>query len=612
MHSHGRSLATAALPLFATLCVTNAAAQQFAPPVVVSAARFEQSLDDTFPHTTLITRNDIERSQAPDVLTLLQRQAGIEIARLGDVGSFASILMRGGESRQVLVLLDGVPLNNVNFSLASLEHVVVGQVDRIEIVRGNVSSLYGSQAVGGVIQIFTRDGSGAPFSANARVVGGSRGTRDIQGGVGGQTGGQAAAWRYAASVSHFTTDGFNLLDQAKRPGTNPDRDGYDNRSAAARIAFTPAAGHEVGVRGHHARGRLQYDSEFGPATQPDESEQTLESASVYSRNRLGERWTSTLTYAKSRDALDARVTAFPFFVTSRGEQFTWQNDVTLTPGWTATAAAERLRQRIESDTTYARDRRTVDALRAGVVGRTGAHGVQLNLRHDDYSDFGEANTWYAGYRYAIAERWQLFASASTAFNAPTFNDLFFPFGGNPDLEPERTRSNEIGAAYAGQGLRARTALFRTRHRDLVGNDAAFNRVNIGRASNEGAEATLETFLWTVRVIASATFQDPRDDVADRRLVRRARAFGNLTLTRAFGAVGAELNWRATGDRADVFSGQPRRLGGYALVDLALRWRIHPQLAAVARVENAFDREHESAYGYRGTPRGFFAGIEARL
>jgi vitamin B12 transporter len=603
----------AAIAVAATLGAgtTAAGAQQYNESVVVSAARFEQRLDDTFPHTTLITRNDIERAQAPDVLTLLQRLAGVEIARLGGVGTSSAILLRGGESRQALVLVDGVPINNLNFSLASLEHIVVGQVERIEVVRGNVSSLYGSHAVGGVIQVFTRDGSGAagaPFSGSARATGGSRGTRDLQGGVAGQAGG----WRYAASLSDFATDGFNVLDQRKRAGTNPDRDGYDNRSASARVAFAPAAGHELGASAQHARGRVQYDSEFGPATQADESEQTIETARVYTRNRLAERWTSTLTVARSRDALDARVTAFPFFVTSRGESFVWQNDVRVDEHWTAVAAAERMKQKIDSDTTYARTDRTVDALRAGLVGRAGAHGLQFNVRHDDTSDFGDADTYYAAYRYALGDAWRLHASASSAFNAPTFNDLFFPFGGNPDLRPEKARSNELGLSYSAQALRLRAALFRTRYRDLVGNDAAFNRVNIGRASNEGAELTLETFVATVRVVASATVQDPRDDVADRRLVRRARAFGNLMLTRAFGPLGAELNLRATGDRADVFGGQARTLGGYALVDLALRWRLHPQLAALARVENAFDRSYENAYGYRGTPRGVFAGIEARL
>lgn len=578
--------------------------------VVVSAARLEQRLEDTLPHTTLVTRTDIERAQAPDALTVLERLAGVEVARLG-AGASSGIFLRGAESRQVLVLIDGMPLNNLNFSLASLEHIAAAQIERIEVVRGNVSSLYGSQAVGGVIQIFTRSGAGLADGAiegQLRASAGSRATRDAHGSVAGRNG----RLRYAASLSGYRTDGFSQIDPARRPGTNPDRDGYENTSASAQLAFAPADGHEFGVRGLHSRGKLQFDSEFGPADQADESEQTIESVSVFARNRLAERWRSTLTYAEQRDALDARVTAFPFFVTSRATQVVWQNDVDVAPDWTATAAAERLRQRIDSDTSYTRTARTVDALRVGAVGRVGAHGLQLNVRHDDYSDFGTADTYYAGYRYRFGDGWQAFASASTAFNAPTFNDLFFPFGGNPDLRPEKARSQEVGIAFANTTLRARAALFRTRYRDLVGNDAAFNRVNIGRASNEGAEFTLETFVRTVRVVASATVQDPRDDESGARLIRRARAFGNVMLTRAFGPVGAELNWHVTGDREDAAGGQRHRLGGYGRVDATLRWRVHPQWAVLLRVENLFDRDHENAFGYPGAARGVFAGVEARL
>jgi vitamin B12 transporter len=368
----------------------------------------------------------------------------------------------------------------------------------------------------------------------------------------------------------------------------------------------------VALRGFHSRGKLQYDSEFGPATQADESEQTIESATLVLRNRLMPAWQSTLSTGKLRDALDARITAFPFFVTSRGSLTAWQNDVTVAEAWTATAAVERLDQDIASNTNYGRRDRTVDALRLGIAGMSGAHRVQLNLRHDDFSDFGAADTYYAGYGLRVTEALRLLVSASTAFNAPTFNDLFFPFGGNTALAPEKAKSQELGLQYAASSLRVRAAVFATRYRDLIGNDAAFNRVNIGKASVEGAELTVETFVRTVRVVASATAQDPRDDVIDARLVRRARAFGNVQCSRAFGPVGVELNWRVTGDRVDRVGAQLRTLGGYGVVDLAARWRIGNTWALTARAANLFDRGSENAWGYVGAPRGVFAGVEARL
>ncbi|HEU0199375.1 MAG TPA: TonB-dependent receptor, partial [Burkholderiaceae bacterium] len=455
--------------------------------VVISASRTEQRLADALPHVTLITREEIESSQAPDALTLLARLAGVETAQLGGIGRQAGIFLRGSSTRHTLVLVDGVPINNLNFSAAALEHVQAAQIDRIEIVRGNVSALYGSQAVGGVIQIFTRTGQGEP-GASARVAAGSRDT------LGGDLAvhGAVGDWRYAASASTFKTAGFNAIDQGKRPGTNPDQDGYENFAASGQLAYTWLPGQELGVRAFHSRGEVEYDSEFGPATQADESRQTVDAAGVWSRNRLASWWTWQITVAKQRDDLDADITAFPFFVTSDGTQFAWQHDFTLAADWTASLAAERLEQKIDSDSAYTTNERSVNTARAGTIGRAGAHQVQLGVRHDGYSDFGSATTYFAGYGLTLAEVWKLTASLSSAFNAPTFNDLHSPFGGNPNLQPEKARAAELGVQYAKDKTLARLALFRTRYRDLIGLDASFNAVNIGRAMVEGAEAALST------------------------------------------------------------------------------------------------------------------------
>jgi vitamin B12 transporter len=575
-------------------------------PVVVTASSVEQPLADALPHTSVIMRDDIDRSVAPDLLTLLAQLPGVEIAQLGGIGSQSGILLRGGFSRHALVLIDGMPMNNLNFSLASLDQIMVSQVDRIEIVRGNVSSLYGSQAVGGVIQVFTRAVDRTQVHARTGI--GSRGTHDVQAGAGAGD----SAWRFGIALSAFDTDGFNAIDQSRRPGTNPDRDGYRNESASAQLSWAWAPESSIGLRALHARGRLQYDSEFGPPTQADESVQTIDTIGATVRGRLAARWISQLSVGRLRDALDARVTAFPYFVASTGTRVAWGNEIDLATGWTGTVAIERLRQTIGADTTYNVSARTVNALRAGVLGATGAHQIQLNVRRDDYSDFGAADTAYAGYGLRLTDAWKLVASTSSAFNAPTFNDLFFPFGGNPDLKPERTRSFEAGVQYARGATLGRLQLFRTRYRDLIGFDNAFNRVNIGRASVEGAEFSLGTALAGWRTQAALTLQSATDDASGVRLVRRARAFGNVQFARTLGAFDLQANWRATGDRADRDGGQQHILGGYALLDLAARWRITQQVLVTLRAENVLDRAYENAYGYRGTPRGVFAGIEFTL
>lgn len=601
---HVAPAAFAALFVFSASPSSAQTAPQSLGPVVVSAARIEQPLADALPNTSVITREDIERSQAPDLLTLLARLPGTEVAQLGGIGSQTGLFLRGGDTRHVLVLIDGVPMNNLNFSLASLDQIMAAQVERVEIVRGNVSSLYGSQAVGGAILVFTRaDGSGI----DARAGIGSRGTTELQGGARGGAG----AWHYSVALSGLHTDGFNQLNQTERPDTNPDRDGYRNESASARVAYSWASEQSVSLHGLRTRGRLQYDSEFGPAAQADESVQTIETFGAVARNRLASRWISQFSVGRLRDALDAHVTAFPYFVTSTGTQFAWQNDIDLGQ-WKATLAAERLRQTIDSDTAYNVSERAVNTLRAGLLGNVGAHQWQLNARRDDYSDFGAADTGYVGYGYAVTSALKLVASASNAFNAPTFNDLFYPFGGNPNLKPERTRSLEAGVQYRAGATSARLQLFRTRYRDLIGFDSSFNRVNIGRATTRGAEFSFDTAFGGWRAQLAATLQDATDDATGERLIRRARVFGNALLSRTFGALDLQANLHATGDRRDRALGAERILGGYAVLDLAARWHVQRDLLLTLRIENAFDHAFENAYGYRGRPRGVFGGIEMHL
>ncbi len=601
-------LAVAAIGTYAATIAAPASAQT-APvgsqlmPVVVTASRIEQLLADALPATTLISREDIDRSQTLNALDLIQRAPGVEIAQLGGIGHQATLLLRGTESRHALVLIDGMPLNNLNFSTASLDQIPADQIDHIEIVRGNVSALYGAQAVGGVIQIFTRRGDG-PVALNASLMAGSNATREARAGIDGAQGGL----RYAVQAARLTTDGFNAINQDQRAGTNPDDDGYENTSGSAQVSYAFNADHELGARWLRTRGVVQYDSEFGPATQADESVQTVESYGVYSRNRLAPIWTSTLNLSSLRDKLDAAVTAYPYYVTSKGTQAAWQNDLVVATDWTVTLAAEHLRQTIASDTAYTTTERTVDTLRAGTLGRIGAHQLQLNLRNDDYSDFGNHATWYAGYGYALDAHWKLTATASTAFNAPTFNDLFYPWGGNPALKPEQSRAKELGVQYAQGDTLVRAIAFSTRIRDLIGYDTAFNRVNINRAKVDGIELSASTTLAAWRAQAALTVQSPKDESTDERLVRRARQFASLSLSRSIAAWDLEGQWRVSGDRVDTVSGVRQTLGGYGLVDLSARWRFAPHWSVGVRAENVLDKDYESAWGYANAGRAGFVTL----
>jgi vitamin B12 transporter len=593
----------AALALPLSCAVFAAQAQTNLDPVVVTASRIAQPLSEAIPATTVLSAEQIRASGAPDLATLLARQAGLEISQQGGTGTQASVFMRGSESRMTLVLVDGVPINTLNFSQASIAQISLAGIERIEIVRGNVSALYGAQATGGVIQIFTATGREG-FAASAALAAGSRGTREAVA----QLSGGAQGFTYSATANTQRTKGFSALDPAKVPGTNPDADGSDSTTLGASLGYAFNPQHSVTLSHRHTRGDVQYDSEFGPPDQADESRQALTTTVLTSRNKLGA-LQSDLRLAVTRDGLDARITAFRYQVVSRAALVGWQNDYTVAAGQVLSANLERTRQKIKSDTAYDQDSRTLTSYALGYRGDVGAHGWQLNLRRDDYSDFGSANTYYAGYGLKFAQQWRASVAASSAFNAPTFNDLYFPGFSNPALKPETARAKELALQWQAGGQRVRVAAFENRYRDLIGFDSSFNIVNINRAKNRGVELIAETTLAGVDLRASVTSQNPRDEAQDKPLLRRAKKLGAVTASYNQGAWTASSTLRLVGARPDRGN---RTLAGYGTLDASVAYALYSQLSLTLRAQNLANRTWQDAFGYNNTPRTVIAGIEGRI
>ena len=591
----------AVLPLAAA--AIPALAQSSLPDVVVSASRTAQRTQDALPATTVITRADIERAQTPDLPTLLKRVTGVEIAQNGGPGTIASAFIRGADSRHTLVLIDGVPVNNLNFGTAAIEHLPLADVERIEVVRGNVSSLYGSAALGGVIQIFTRQAGATPQASVTAQVG-SRGLAHLTASGAARL---ESGTRLRASLESLRDRGFNAIDQAERPGTNPDRDGYKRRSASLGITQELSGGNTVGLRLRDARGKTQYDSQFGPATQADESRFAERGAALEGRFHLSGNIDLDAALTSTSDKLDASVTAFPYRIDSSSKGAQVGMDWTLAPGQHVTAGAETTRQKLDSDTVYQRVSRTVNSFRLGYTADAGPHQVQVNLRNDRYSDFGSASTAYAGYAYRISDAWRINATASTGFNAPTFNDLYFPFGGNANLRPERLKSNELGLQYALGGHVARAVLFENRFTDLIGNDADFNRINVGRARNRGLDLTYAGRIGDFGVRAGLVRQNPIDRDTGARLARRARQQATLGADYGVGA------WKFGGTLVHVGSrfddaANKRALAAYTTADAYASWQFAKDFSAQANVNNLTNKRYETAYGYNQPGRGVYLAL----
>ena len=608
-----RNLCRGAVPLLALS--SSLFAQPADDAVVVTASRTEQRLRDAIAHTTVLTRKDIRESQAVDLPTLLQREAGVEIAQSGGLGASATLFMRGARSAQSLVLIDGVRVEDAVSGTTALQHLMLDDIERIEIVRGNVSSLYGSAAMGGVVQVFTRRGSGAP-SPYGEVTLGSRDTTKLLAGYGGEFGETGGSTRLNVSALRVDTRGFSAIDPRFAP-VNPDDDGYRNESISLSIAQRLARHHELGARLLRTRTKSDYDDPFASPTSVQTADQDLGMAQLYWDARFLERWRSRITASEGTDyRTDFLDGAFFSSSNTRSRQLIWDNEVRITPSHGLSLAADRLEQALDSSAA-GQHTRDVNSLRLGYLGRLGAHALQVNLRNDRYSDFGDADTYFLGYGFDLTEAWRLTASTSTAFRAPNFADLFgfppFSFP-NPALRPERSRSYELGVQWARAGQRIRVVAFQTEYKDEIAFDfVALQSQNLAQAKVDGVETSYGGRIAGTDVTAALTVQDvveqQQQGGAELPGLRRAKVFGSVTAFRGFARwrLGAEL--LASGERPDVDVVTGQRLQspnpGYTVLNLLARFEYNKNLYFAARLENALDEHYQLAHGFNTAPRGVF-------
>ncbi len=573
--------------------------------VVVTAARYPQPLTDLIADVTLLASEDIARAGVDSLAELLTRVPGVEIATNGGPGSTTSIFLRGANRGHTLVLIDGLRVGSSSDGATALEAIPLSQIDHVEILRGPASSLYGADAIGGVIQVFTRRGEGA-LSANTTAGYGTYATSAATAGISGAAGG----WRYAAQGATSRSDGFNAIGNPANFSYNPDRDGYRGDSGSGSLAYRFAPEQELSAQFFHSRLNAQFDA--GPGFD-DRTITTLDAYSIASRNRLASFWTSRL---EAGEGDDDSVSETGFGVSpfkTRQRQYAWQNDFTL-PSSQLSIALERREERVASDAGFAVTARNTNAVVGVWQWSGGAHTLQANLRHDESSQFGGRTTGAFAYGYALGGGFRASASYGTAFKAPTFNDLYFPGFSNPDLQPETARNAEVALRYAAGSFVAGVVAYRSRVRDLIvfQCDASFNCApqNVTNATLQGVTLELETQVRDADLTASVDLQRPEDDTTGNLLPRRGRRHGSLTIGRSWSAlrVGAEVI--ASSARFDD-AANTRRMGGYALVNLTADYALAAGWTLFVRFTNVLDKHYELAADYNTAGAALFAGVRYR-
>ena len=584
----------------ATFPLASAAvqAQSDAATVVVTATRTNQSIDDALSAVTIITRADIEARQATSVQELLTGEAGVQISNNGGLGKATALFLRGTDADQVLVLVDGVKLTSATLGTTAFEYLPVEEIERIEIVRGPRSSLYGSEAVGGVIQIFTRRGHGEP-QLTASAGGGSHNTENASAGFSGSTSGLS----YSASSSYLGSDGYvSCRGTPVPPGGGCftfdfTPDGFHNASQSARIGYDFSDTSNVEVTALRAQGGTRFAGTF-----VNHESFVQQTAGVTGRWSPLSSLHLTIRAGQSRDEARDDLNSVPQtrFDTLHS-QGTLQADWQLAPQHLLTLGTDAQRDSVASSVGYAvSSRRDIGGF-LEYQGGFASERFSISARHDDNEQFGGQATGSAAWSHRFAGGRRLTASFGSAFRAPTFNELYYPFFGNPALRPEHSRSAELGLDGSRADAQWSLHTFETRVKDLIAFDSSFLPANIGTAVIRGAEGQLTARRAGSTLSFVITWLDPRNRTpgsaeAGNLLPRRARLSSRLELGHQWASVHFTARLNAVGRRFEDLA-NTQRLGGYITLDLLGSFAPAQQWSVEAKLANVSGRRYETAEFY---------------
>lgn len=587
--------------LAATGCALSAAAHAQATlpkldTVVVTGTRTPTRVDEALGDVTVINLDQIEQAAGKSLAELLSQQAGVQQWSSGGLGKASSVSLRGLEARHTLLLIDGVRYGSATVGLPTWENIPLESIERIEIVRGPLSGLYGSDAVGGVIQIFTRRGKDG-LRGNAVATVGSKRFGQLGGGVNFGQG----AFDGSLQVQRTENRGFSATNSNVPFGSyNSDNDGFRQNSGNAQLGWKIGGSWRADARLLQSDGVTQYDDGRGADAKAKLRTQV---ASVNIGGPVTATWQTNFRVARSTDDYITLATASPFSdlgkIATVQDQLAWENTV-ATPLGAAVVIVEQTKQKVSRPgAPFSLSDRNITGVAAGLNGRAGAHHWQANLRHDSNSQFGSQTTGTAAYGFDITSAWRVGASYGTSFVAPNFNQLYFPNFGNPKLLPEEGKQSELNVRWLGKNQQARVAYFDSRIRGYISSGPL--PTNIPRTRIDGVTASYEARIANVTLAASVDHVNPRNDTSGssnygKLLPRRVKDSAKLGADVDLGA------WRVGGSVV-AFSqrfdnaANTTRLPGFATLDLRADWRLSKQWSVNVRLNNVTDKKYETVYGY---------------
>jgi vitamin B12 transporter len=571
--------------------------------VVVTATRTPLPRESVIADVTVIQHNEINRAGQSNLVELLQLQPGVEISTNGGAGKTANIFLRGSNANHTLILIDGLRIQSATAGTTTLENIPLAQIERIEILRGPATSLYGQDAIGGVIQIFTKKGSSG-LHGYASIGYGTYETKRGATGINGKV----ANTSFALNLSTEDTDGFSALD-TNNSNIN-DKDGYRNIALNGHITQELAKGHQLGIQFFNSDGDTEFDNRFNTSNYNSNAKIRQQALSVFSRNQFTKFWQSHFKMGFSKDKLksyDEFGAPIASQFDTKQTQYNWQNDFSLPLG-KLTLMYDRLEEEVTSNTNYNETTRDNNAYIASYSANIGAHSLQASYRDDHNSSFGNQHTGGIGYGYAFNDAWRTTISYGKAFKAPTFNDLYFPdsFGfatSNPNLVPEKSDNLEASLRYEDSRTQASITVYENKVRNLIALDASFVPFNANKATLKGMTFAANHQINNWQFNGSVDIQSPRDDETNNLLVRRSNrnAKFNISYQWQDWRIGAES---VSSSKRYNDAANQQSLAGYTLFNFNSEYQINSEWKLQARLNNVFDKDYALAYDGNPSTSGF--------
>ena len=605
--------AFAAAVLLSPLPVLAQASVPQLDTVVVTASRAPQLIDEALGDITVIDREMLQNAGSDSLTTILRRQPGVQVTDTGGRQTPGGVMLRGANPNHTLVLIDGMRINGSIQGGVNWGALDPAAIERVEILRGAASSLYGSDAIGGVINIVTRKGSSdRPLAAWADIGLGSHETFKAATGFSGA----ARGWDYSLTASMAESNGYSTTTPEAAFGNHhPDDDGYSQHTLAGSAGYRWATGQHLGASFYNSYLDGDYDS--GEWSHPAYALTRQQAYSITSTNELTRNWESVLRFGLSEESYDDRGWGTTF--SSLQRLYSWQHNIRLAEHQKVSAYVERIEERPRHSAGMEVTRRDTNAVGAVYTGRFGRHNLQASVRNDNISAYGNEVTGGLGYDFDLTDTWTIGIAGNTGFHAPSFSDLYYPGSENPELQPEKSRNIEARVGYRKNGLRVDATLYQNKLRDLLAWDnSTFRMENIDRATLRGLTLAAE-YAWDATTLrGSADFLRPRNDVTGETLLRRARQHYSMGVEHRFDALKVGAEFEFTGKRDDTgvdpitFASTRTTLGGYSLVNFTAAYDFSEKASVQLRWNNVFDKKYANAYGYGIEGTNVFLNLSLRM